>query len=529
MTEELLYLKQNVLVEPLFDSWYAWSHLISPATAALNIYGRHLKIMDSYIMAPDIHKAAVANPKMIGGPFMDYPDNQKDAITGLKLHTLKQYKHLVQFANDVHALSSLLEEESDGTSLDGLYARIPDTLRGFVELTYDVRHHPSFRFFESILYNSKYYQQDAQSIRLSLITSDYRPFVLSTPRLKEENTVSLSIPFSHGGIDKLAAMKRVKGSYQEIKEELGVLPEDEQTFRTFFTSEPTENHVKFDAEGVRVRYFGHACILVETRGIAVLSDPVISYGYDTDLSRYTYKDLPEIIDYVIITHNHQDHILLETMLQIRHKVKTIVIPRGGNGALPDPNLKLMFKAIGFNNVIELDEMDELKEGHLSIMGLPFLGEHCDLNIMTKVCYLLKLPGVSMIFAADSCNVSPDLYRHIRAVTGDIDILFLGMECDGAPLSWLYGPYIMAKITKDIDMSRRLAGSNYQRGIEFVNTFNPKNVFVYAMGQEPWLNHIMAVKYTDESNPIIASNQLLKECRTRGIESERFYGEKNLLY
>jgi hypothetical protein len=30
MASPKLYLKQNVLVEPLFNQWYAWSYLISP-------------------------------------------------------------------------------------------------------------------------------------------------------------------------------------------------------------------------------------------------------------------------------------------------------------------------------------------------------------------------------------------------------------------------------------------------------------------------------------------------------------------
>ena len=46
---ETFYLKPNVLAEPLVDQWYAWTHLIPPATAARNITERHLKIMDSYI------------------------------------------------------------------------------------------------------------------------------------------------------------------------------------------------------------------------------------------------------------------------------------------------------------------------------------------------------------------------------------------------------------------------------------------------------------------------------------------------
>jgi len=83
MSDELLYLKQNVQIEPLVDQWYAWSHLIPPATAARNITDRHLKIMDSYISAPQIHANAVKNPKMLGGPFIDYDGKRVDEIIAL--------------------------------------------------------------------------------------------------------------------------------------------------------------------------------------------------------------------------------------------------------------------------------------------------------------------------------------------------------------------------------------------------------------------------------------------------------------
>ncbi len=529
MSSDQVYLKQNVLIEPLVDSWYAWSHLISPATLAMNVVGRHLRIIDSYVMAPEIHAEAVKNPKMAGGPFMDYDVDRSRDIKALKVNTEKECSHIIQLAREIKALSTLLAAKTDGTSLHPLYEKVPPLLRGFVELVYDIRHQPSFRFFESLLYRSEFYDKNLQSISLSLIDDDYRPFALSTPRIVGGNTVRIAIPFEATGIDELVKMKRTKGSFAKISRLLDVPETQLELFRSFFTEQEVESNHRFDGDGVRVRYFGHACILVETQSISILSDPVISYGYDTSISRYTYKDLPDSIDFVVITHNHQDHILLETMLQIRHKVKTILIPKGGNGTLQDPSLKLMFKAIGFDNVIEIDEMECFTFDGGKISGLPFIGEHCDLDIRTKLCYHVSLPNVSMIFAADSCNVEPELYTKIHKEIGDIDILFLGMECDGAPLSWLYGPYITGQMSKEIDQSRRLAGSNYKQGIAFVNTFNPKQVFVYAMGQEPWLNYIMAVKYTEESNPIIASNRLLAECESRGIGGERLFGEKNLTF
>jgi len=108
-------------------------------------------------------------------------------------------------------------------------------------------------------------------------------------------------------------------------------------------------------------------------------------------------------------------------------------------------------------------------------------------------------------------------------------LFLGMECDGAPLSWLYGPLLTEEMPRDMDGSRRLAGSNYERGKAMVDVFQPKELYVYAMGMEPWLEFISSIKYTDESNPIVQSNKLIKECRANNIISERLYGEKELFY
>lgn len=115
----------------------------------------------------------------------------------------------------------------------------------------------------------------------------------------------------------------------------------------------------YDGPGTRWRYFGHACILIETGGVSMLFDPVLSYTYEADVSRYTYLDLPDQIDYVLITHNHQDHVLFETLLQIRNKVKNIVVPHGSTGTLQDPSLGLLLKNAGFKNVVTLDQMQEI--------------------------------------------------------------------------------------------------------------------------------------------------------------------------
>ena len=74
-----------------------------------------------------------------------------------------------------------------------------------------------------------------------------------------------------------------------------------------------------------------------------------------------------------------------------------------------------------------------------------MGEHADLNIKTKLAWLVKMGPHSLLFAADSCTIEPRLYQHLRREIGEIDALFLGMECDGAPLTWLYGPLLSQKL------------------------------------------------------------------------------------
>jgi len=147
--------------------------------------------------------------------------------------------------------------------------------------------------------------------------------------------------------------------------------------------------------------------------------------------------LPETIDYVLITHNHQDHILFETLLRLRRKIKNIVVPKSNGGALQDPSLKLMFEKVGFDNIIELEEMESVEFEDITLTGLPFIGEHCDLDVRSKLCHHVKFnDGLKIIFAADSCNVSPRLYERVQEIVGNVDVVFLGMECEGAPLTWL---------------------------------------------------------------------------------------------
>src|SRR5205807_8712934 len=125
---EQFYLRQDIQIEPLVDHWYAWPHLIPPATAARNITERHLKIMDSYINSPQIHANAVKNPKMLGGPFIDYGGKRIDEIKELRQCTKERRAAMFELSVSISELDTLLRNKAKGYSLQPLYSEVPANL-----------------------------------------------------------------------------------------------------------------------------------------------------------------------------------------------------------------------------------------------------------------------------------------------------------------------------------------------------------------------------------------------------------------
>lgn len=523
-----VYLKESVIAEPLISNWYAWSYLIPPVTAGCNILDRHIKIMESYIRNPEIHRTACEDPEMLGGPFMNLDGKNVEEIQTLLEETKKENHALIKLTEAYKKLDQYIQNHAEGESMEALYKNIPDELKGMVELVYDMNHQPSIRLIEPLIYN-KYYDNRNQAISLRENNTDYRKFLLSTPRISEE--LLIDIPFSSSALDQLFTSKQDPQDFDKLVSFLNIPEEKVESFSTLFTEDkPTKNEDRnFNGNGLRIRYFGHACILIQTREVSILLDPVVSYNYPSETPRYTFADLPDTIDYVVITHNHQDHVLFETLLQIRHKVGQIVVPRTNNGFIADPNLKLILEHVGFRNVREIMEFDRIFFPDGEIRALPFLGEHSDLNIHSKLSYCVKFGSKQFLFAADSNNLDPVLYKNIYDAIGAVDVIFLGMECEGAPLTWLYGPLLPNGIKRSHDNSRTLSGSDCEKATKIIADLGCKEAYVYAMGQEPWLNYIMALDYSAESPQITESDRFIEYCSSQGITSKRPYGCEEWIY
>lgn len=521
------YLKPSIKCEPLIWQWYAWPHLISPLPAACNIVERHLKIMKSYVQNPQIHAQAIKDPKLLGGPFLDLDGEKVDEIKELIDKTEKDCKNLIIFHDAFKEMDRTLQVEAQGDSLEAHYDRIPEPLKGLVELVYDLNNHASARLVEPLIYK-KYYSSEHQRIALSETICDFRKFSWGTPYFEQKNEVYLDISFADSRLDELFKMKEKPQDLDKIQEMFAVSKLKQKLFQSFFTTTPPviPDDRNYKGEGIRVRYFGHACVLVQTKSISILLDPVVSYPlHKNEVPRYTFADLPDHIDYVLVTHTHQDHLMFEMLLQLRHKIGHIVFPSNHGGALEDPSIKLILKHTGFSSLIELKEMETISIENGEIIALPFFGEHSDLNIQSKLSYCVQLEGRKFLFAADSNNLDPYLYDHVFDFIGPIDMLFLGMECEGAPLTWTYGPLLSTPLKRTHDRNRTLSGSNFKKAWIIAEKSKCQKAYVYAMGQEPWLSYVMALKYIEDSPQILESNKFIHACRKKGIESERLFGKK----
>ena len=524
MTQTPVLLRPDVVVEPLVGRWYAWTHLISPATAAMNVAFRHLRLMESFLDAPDLHASAAANPALRGGPFLDLPATAVDGIRALVDETRARQAPAIAFGEALRDAVRMVVERADGHAMEPLYPALPDPVRGFVELIYTIGGAPDLRVIEPLLYRSPVYDPSVQGAMIHSTASDLRAFSLSTPRLRRADAVELERPFADGAYDLLARLRTRPQPVGAVMDGLGLSGADAALFRDFLVEAPAPVPPPPAAGATRWRYFGHACVLVDAPdGTNTLIDPIVAYECGADPERFTLADLPERIDYVLLTHNHQDHVLLETLLALRWKIGTIVVPAGGGG-FADPSLKLALQAAGFPRVVELDSLASTGHGDLRLTALPFLGEHSDLDIRTKAAWLVEAGGGTLLFAADSNNLEPRLYDLLRPLVPRVDALFIGMECAGAPLSWLYGPLLPWPPERAKDQSRRLNGSDFPRAMQAIRSLGCDQVFVYALGMEPWLKFISSIEPDDGTPPMRNSSALVAACEDMGIPAERLYGQ-----
>ncbi|WP_400771374.1 MBL fold metallo-hydrolase [Methylosinus sporium] len=494
MSDEIRYaLAESVCVEPLVGRWLAWPHVMSPVTQSLHLLNYQITTLDSYLANPGIHETSCRNPKLLGGAFVDVPTSRLAEVRDFSAKMKDDFSDNLAFARALIAFHKRLVNEANGESLEGYYRRIPEPLRGYVELLYDYYNRPIVRPLEGLLYKSGYYKKEAQSLRLFRQETDLeRPYYMSTPRLPGDDSLDWNVAFDDPKIDELFRLEQEPKSFAEIRSLLDSPTSQDAKLRAILRESDGAIRAPWSSDRIRIRYFGHACVLVESGGVSILVDPLIAPRPERhDVERFSFGDLPERIDYVLITHGHHDHFVIETLLRLRRKIGTLVAPRNSGVFYGDLSLTLLARQLGFSNVREVDCLDEFAIPNGRIVAVPFLGEHNDLP-SAKTAYFLHLGTRSLLFAADSNCLDSEIYAHLLRETGPIDTLFVGMECVGAPLNWVYGPILPNKPDHRHSQGRRSNGCNSNTALELARAVRCRQAFIYAVGREPWVRYLLAL-------------------------------------
>jgi L-ascorbate metabolism protein UlaG (beta-lactamase superfamily) len=163
-------------------------------------------------------------------------------------------------------------------------------------------------------------------------------------------------------------------------------------------------------DGVRITHIGHSCLLVETGGARILTDPgAFAEGFE-DLTG---------LDAIVVTHQHMDHLdtgRLPILLAGNPKAKVL--------AEPETAARLGQAGVGVQALV-LEEPVQIGEAVLTAVGGVHAEIHADIPLIGNMGLRIGAPGdITMLHPGDSYGALP---------TG-IDLLALPLNAPWAKFS-----------------------------------------------------------------------------------------------
>jgi len=175
-------------------------------------------------------------------------------------------------------------------------------------------------------------------------------------------------------------------------------------------------------------WVGHATVLMQVAGVNIITDPhfssrasPVSFAGPKRMvpPGLSYEELPHI-DVVVISHNHYDHLDIDS-------VKRLAAQAGGPPRyFVGLGLKSWFADLGITNVTEMDWWDKTTHMGLEVNFVPV--QHWSKRTLTDTDrslwggWLVKAPSYSFFFAGDT-GYSKD-FADIGAKFGGVDLALI---------------------------------------------------------------------------------------------------------
>ncbi|MDC0668585.1 MBL fold metallo-hydrolase [Nannocystis radixulma] len=191
----------------------------------------------------------------------------------------------------------------------------------------------------------------------------------------------------------------------------------------------------------------HASLLYRSRTTGILVDPHLHSQFGAQATDFDRRDLEGTVDAILITHFHEDHWCLSTLLMFPRDTP-IVVPKVPRSSTICGDMAALLRRCGFVNVFAVDWWDPpLKFGEFEVHVLPFYGEQplrfehpSDANLRNwGNTYVIRNEDYSSWILVDSGNDARGSMRavaeRVRERVGPIDMVLSNLRsfCVFSPL------------------------------------------------------------------------------------------------
>ena len=187
-------------------------------------------------------------------------------------------------------------------------------------------------------------------------------------------------------------------------------------------AKPLENSVK-----PIITWIGQATFLIQINNINILTDPVFGsagFGFRRNFDAgISLKDLPKI-DYVLISHNHQDHVEVASIEYLKKFDPIYLVPKGNKSWLKKRKIQKVIEFIwGQDKTFFLNSSDfaEIKFNFLPAYHWSGRGAF-SMNKSLWGSWMIESNGTRIYFAGDSAY--DEHYKKIGEQFKDIDIALM---------------------------------------------------------------------------------------------------------
>lgn len=320
-----------------------------------------------------------------------------------------------------------------------------------------------------------------------------------TPTGERQEKVKNSLHYRDGRFQNLSETPQLTGdkSYLAMMYDLfwgdhkRVTPKDE------IPSVKT-NLINLDRKEDVLVWFGHSSYFIQIDGKRILVDPVLDGGASpvsftnkpfkgSDI--YKTKDLPNI-DYLIISHDHWDHLDYESVMNLKDRTNKIICPLG---------VGEHFEKWGFNpdKIIEMDWYeDALIDEGFTTYCLParhFSGRGLSPNQSLWASFLLQTPSMKIYIGGDG-----GYDTHFGKIGERFDNIDLAILENGQyDVGWRYihmMPDQVVKATKDLK----------------AKTLLPVHSSKFKLANHPWDEPLIKVTEIAEENNLRAITPMIGE-------------------